>query len=322
MKEILCLVEQEEGRLKDITLEVFSLGSELSERFSLPLVAILFAESDQLLLEIEKWVDEIIFISDPLFNSLNSEIYREQLLPILEEREAKFVLIGNTAFGVEIGSSLAAKSGYGFIPDITGYESEDSEIRFLREIYGGKIVSSLVSAKERLILTVRSGSFKPKEVIKPKSAKITRWAKKEGAYKTEFLGYKEAVTGEVDITKANIVVGIGRGIKSKDNLPLVEEFTKEIGGVIGCSRPIIDLGWLPKERLIGSSGKTVKPKVYIALGISGAFQHISGMKDAETIIAVNKDPEAPIFSVAHYGIVGDLIKILPVLKEKVKEIKA
>lgn len=322
MKEILCLVEHQEGKLKDITFEVFALGKELSEKLSLPLSASFFAAEEGLLSEISKWVDEVLFITDPIFKEANSEIYNDCLLELIRLREPKYIIIGNTAFGVEIGSYLAAKTGYGLIPDCAGYEIPDSQILFNREIYGGKITASLSSPKEKLILTLRSGSFKAKGIETQKTGKITRLASKKGVYRTEFLGYKEAETGEVDITKANVVVGIGRGIKSKDNLPLVEEFAKETGAVIGCSRPIIDFGWLPKERLVGSSGKTIKPKIYIALGISGAFQHISGMKDAETIIAVNKDPEAPIFSVAHYGIVGEIMKILPVLKEKIKEIKS
>jgi electron transfer flavoprotein alpha subunit len=139
-------------------------------------------------------------------------------------------------------------------------------------------------------------------------------------YASNFLGYEEAPTTGIDITKADIIVAIGRGIKEQKNLPIVEELAKTIGGELACTRPVIDAGWLPKDRQVGSSGKTVKPKLYIALGISGAFQHISGMKQAQTIVAVNKDPNAPIFSVAHYGIVGDLLKIVPTLSEKIKEI--
>ncbi|MCX8014704.1 MAG: electron transfer flavoprotein subunit alpha/FixB family protein, partial [candidate division WOR-3 bacterium] len=139
--------------------------------------------------------------------------------------------------------------------------------------------------------------------------------------KSKFLGYGEVPTTGVDITKADVIVAIGRGIKEQKNIPLIEQFANEIGGTLACTRPIIDAGWLPKDRQVGSSGKTVKPKLYIALGISGAFQHISGMKNSETIIAVNKDPEAPIFSVAHYGVVGDVLKIMPILASKIKEMK-
>lgn len=321
MKEILCLVEHEGGKIRDITFEILACGRELAERLSLAVTACLLAGDDRLLSEISEEADETIFAFDPIFNDFNSEIYCAHLVEILRERSPDFVLIGSTAAGVEIGPYLAARLSYGFIPDCAGYEFSDTKLYFLRDIYGGKIVSSLLSPKERILLTLRSGSFKPKERRKS-AGKVTQLKLKPGVYKTRFLGYKEAALGEVDITRADVVVGVGRGIRSKDNFPLVEEFAREIGGVIGCSRPIIDYGWLPKDRLIGSSGKTIKPKIYIALGISGTFQHISGIKDAETIIAINKDSEAPIFSVAHYGVVGDLLKILPVMKEKIMEIKA
>jgi electron transfer flavoprotein alpha subunit len=137
-----------------------------------------------------------------------------------------------------------------------------------------------------------------------------------------FIEYVEAAVGDIDITQAGILVSVGRGIKDQENIPMVQELADSLGAVLSCSRPVVDKKWLPKERQVGTSGKTVKPKVYIALGISGAFQHVAGMKASGTIIAVNKDPKAPIFNVADYGIVGDLFKLVPVLKEKVTEMLA
>ncbi len=321
MNGILALVEHAEEKIKDITWEGISFGQELSQRFNLPLSLCLLAPNAHLQPEIENLADEILLVKNPLFAQENSEIYADHLLALIQEKSPKFVLIGHTAFGVEIAPHLAVKLGYGFIPDCSGYDFADGQLLFLREIYGGKILSSLTSPKEKVIITLRSGSFKPK-ALTPRNGKVIEIVREAKTYKTKVLGYKETVAGDVDISRADFVIGVGRGIKSQENLSLVEELAKEVGAVIGGSRPIIDLGWLPKDRLIGSSGKTIKPKVYIALGISGAFQHISGMKDAETIIAVNKDQEAPIFSIAHYGIVGDLTKVLPILKEKIKELKS
>ena len=133
-----------------------------------------------------------------------------------------------------------------------------------------------------------------------------------------FLEYVEAAVGEVDITQADILVSVGRGIKEAENIPMVKELADAMGAALACSRPVVDKKWLPKGCQVGTSGKTVKPKVYVAIGISGAFQHIAGMKGAGTVIAINKDPKAPIFNIAHYGIVADLFKVIPVLKEKVK----
>ena len=135
----------------------------------------------------------------------------------------------------------------------------------------------------------------------------------------KFIEYLETAVGDVDITQADILVSVGRGIKEKDNIPMMEEFAKLLGATLSCSRPVVDKNWLPKNRQVGTSGKTVKPKVYIAVGISGSFQHIAGMKDSGSIIAINKDPKAPIFNVANYGIVGDLFKVIPSLAEKLKQ---
>ncbi|MCX8012099.1 MAG: electron transfer flavoprotein subunit alpha/FixB family protein, partial [Desulfobacterota bacterium] len=137
----------------------------------------------------------------------------------------------------------------------------------------------------------------------------------------KFIEFVEAAVGEVDITRADILVSVGRGIGDAENIPLAEAFAEALGATVSCSRPVVDKKWLPKERQVGTSGKTVKPKVYIALGISGAFQHVAGMKNSGTIIAINKDPKAPIFNIAHYGIVDDVLKILPVLTEKAQALK-
>jgi len=190
-------------------------------------------------------------------------------------------------------------------------------------MYGGKM-SAEVHFKEApcTMITIRAGSF-PSEGLREINGAVEQVPftfDKDYAYK-KFLQYVEAAVGDVDITQADVIVSVGRGIGDPENLPMVEELAKLLGGVVACSRPVADKNWLPKERQVGTSGKTVKPKLYIALGISGAFQHTAGMKGAATIIAVNKDAKAPIFSVAHYGIVDDLLKVVPGLVAKVRERK-
>jgi electron transfer flavoprotein alpha subunit len=172
------------------------------------------------------------------------------------------------------------------------------------------------------MVTVRSGAFPALEkgALPGEMVKVASPLTDEGLAK-RFLQYVEAAVGEVDITQADILVSVGRGIKEAENIPMVKEFADAIGATLSCSRPVVDKKWLPKDRQVGTSGKTVKPKVYVAIGISGAFQHIAGMKGAGTVIAINKDPKAPIFGVATYGIVADLFKIVPVLKDKVKELR-
>jgi electron transfer flavoprotein alpha subunit len=170
------------------------------------------------------------------------------------------------------------------------------------------------------LVTIRAGCF-PAEDANLEADVAKSDLTPPGPQHLKFIEYLEAAVGDVDITKADVLVGVGRGIKEKENMAMVEEFANMIGGVLACTRPIVDAEWLPKDRQIGSSGKTVKPKLYIALGISGAFQHVAGMKGADTIIAVNKDPDAPIFGEADYGIVDDLFKVLPALKGRITELK-
>jgi electron transfer flavoprotein alpha subunit len=172
------------------------------------------------------------------------------------------------------------------------------------------------------MITLRSGGFPavekapfPGEIVSVPSPLTD-----EGLAR-RFLQYVEAAVGEVDITQADVLVSVGRGIKEAENIPLVKELADMLGAALSCSRPVVDKKWLPKDRQVGTSGKTVKPKVYIAIGISGAFQHLVGMKGAGTVIAINKDPKAPIFGVANYGIVADLFKFVPVLKERLKELR-
>jgi electron transfer flavoprotein alpha subunit len=170
------------------------------------------------------------------------------------------------------------------------------------------------------IATIRPGTFSPKIPGDKKGGIILEPSPlKEAIDARKFLRYIEApITGE-DITQAEIIISVGQGIGGPEHIPMIEEVAKNLGGVIACSRPVVDRNWLPKERQVGISGKTVKPKVYIAVGISGAFQHVTAMQGSETIIAINKDPRAPIFGVADYGIVDDFQNVIPVLKEKTKK---
>jgi electron transfer flavoprotein alpha subunit len=196
-------------------------------------------------------------------------------------------------------------------------------LSIIRQLYGGKVNAKVSFTKQGpYMITVRSGAFpvSEKDSLQGEIVPIPSALTDEGLAK-RFLQYVESAVGEVDITQADILVSVGRGIKEAENIPLVKELADALGATLSCSRPVVDKKWLPKERQVGTSGKTVKPKVYIAIGISGAFQHIAGIKGAGTVIAINKDPKAPIFNVAQYGIVGDLFKIVPILKKQVKVLR-
>jgi len=191
----------------------------------------------------------------------------------------------------------------------------------VRQVYGGKVnVKARLRESMSYVVTIRPATFEVQE-IEPLGGEIVEIKSplvEDIKYK-RFIEYVQPAVGEVDIASAEVVVGVGRGIKDEENMPIVRELADALGGVLGCSRPIVDKEWLPKDRQVGTSGKTVKPKLYIGVGISGAFQHVTGMKNSDLIIAINKDPKAPIFRVADYGVVDDLFKVVPVLKSKIKE---
>jgi electron transfer flavoprotein alpha subunit len=242
---------------------------------------------------------------------------------LLIERKPFLTLIGHTATGMDFAPSLAAHLKMPLATDCIGIELQGETFSLIRQLYGGKINAEVSFIKKApYMATVRSGAFPvvEKDPLDGEIVPLPSLLAHEGLAK-RFLQYVEAAVGEVDITQADILVSVGRGIKGPENIPMMKELADAIGGTLSCSRPVVDKKWLPKACQVGTSGKTVKPKVYIAIGISGAFQHIAGMKGAATVIAINKDPKAPIFGVAQYGIVADLFKIVPVLKDKIKELR-
>jgi electron transfer flavoprotein alpha subunit len=224
---------------------------------------------------------------------------------------------------MDLAPSLSVEMGLPMVTDCIGLSLEGNRLKGIRSIYGGK-VNANVSLRESkgYVATVRPGVFSPGAPSEKKSGIVVEPSPLQGTTDVKkFLEYIEApITGE-DITQAEIIVSVGQGIGGPEHIPMIEEVAKRLGGVIACSRPVVDRNWLPKDRQVGISGKTVKPKIYIAIGISGAFQHITAMQGSETIIAINKDPRAPIFGVADYGIVDDFQNVIPILKEKTKGMK-
>ncbi len=321
-KDIFVIAEHRRGEIRDITFELLTKGYELSKDRGRLLTVILGFQNEKMIDELKPFSDGILNIDDEKLKDFNAEYYQMVLSNLLQEKKPFITLMGQTAFGIDLAPSLATALDMPYAADCIDIEIVKERVYTEKQIYGGKI-SSRVSLVENwgYMVSVRPGSIAPKEgELKAEVTAITSPLKEEIYYR-RFVQYIEAAKGEVDITQAEVVVGIGRGLKEDKNLPLMEEFAKSIGGVLGCSRPVVDAGWLSKDRQVGSSGKTVKPKLYIAVGISGAFQHVMGMKGADTIVAINKDPNAPIFTVADYGIVGDLFQIIPKLNEKVLEVK-
>jgi electron transfer flavoprotein alpha subunit len=324
MKEILVLAEHRQGQWRDITFEMLSKGRQLAESSGSEVHAVVLGKGVANLSEaLRPMAHRVLLVEDERLGVFNSETYQTVLAQLITERKPLLTLIGHSTLGMDLAPNLAVQLKMPLATDCIGIDEKDGSFVLTRQIYGGKINSTVLFNKPGpYLVTLRAGTFPVIQRdslqgdIIPLASPLT-----EENLPKRFLAYVEAALGDVDITQADILVSVGRGIKGPENLPVVKEFAEAIGGTLSCSRPVVDKKWLPKGCQVGTSGKTVKPKIYIAVGISGAFQHIAGMKGAGTVIAINKDPKAPIFGVAHYGIVGDLFKIIPVLKEKAKELR-
>ena len=324
MKEIIVIAEHRRGELRDVTWEMLSKGRQLAESTSAELgVALLGKGVNPLAEALKPKVKRVLLIEDPRLEAFNPETYKKVLIQLITERKPFLTLIGHSATGMDYAPRLAASLKMPLATDCIGIEAKDESLSLVRQLYGGKVNAEVSFTKKGpFMVTVRPGAFPvvEKEPLAGEIVSLSSPLTDEGLAR-RFLEYVEAAAGEVDITQADILVSVGRGIKEVANIPILNELADALGAPLACSRPVVDKKWLPKGCQVGTSGKTVKPKVYIAVGISGAFQHVAGMKGAGTIIAINKDPKAPIFSVAQYGIVGDLFKIVPVIKDKIKELR-
>lgn len=325
MTAIFVLAEHRQGIIRDITYEMLTKAKEIAEKTNTELTAVILGnnikEKAKLLAE---YAQKVLIIEDPKLENFTSDAYQKVLSTLIKEHKPLLTLIGHTSYGIELAPRLAAQLDIPLATDCIDLAFENDMFIVTRQMYGGKVNTKATAHNaQSYMATIRQAAFQPQKPQPPTNGQIieTPSPLTEEATTKRFIEYVLPPPGGVDITAADKLVGVGRGIKDQANMPLIEEFAKTIGAVLACSRPIVDKGWLPNDRQVGSSGKTVKPKLYIAVGISGAFQHVLGMKSSDLIIAINKDPNAPIFSFSDYGIVEDLFKIVPALKNKINELK-
>ena len=234
------------------------------------------------------------------------------------------LLLAHNTFGMDLAPGLAVKMGATCIPDVVGIDGlTGATLRVVRQEFNGQASTHLAcDVSNGAVISVRSGSFRPDESRSAGGQVIDKSGEAAGlSARRRFVEVVQAEVGDVDITKEDVLVSVGRGFGDKENIPVAEELAQAMGAVVSCSRPIVDAKWLEKSRQVGTSGKTVKPKVYLALGISGSFQHMGGIKGNPFIVAVNKNPKAPIFQVANVGVVADVLEFVPELTEKIKEAK-
>ncbi|MFH1349665.1 MAG: electron transfer flavoprotein subunit alpha/FixB family protein [Pseudomonadota bacterium] len=321
MGEIFVVVEHKDGEVRELTLQMLWKANDLCQKFALDLTAVLIGGKEEAFVkDLKERADKIIVFEDERLKNFNSDLYKEVIYRLMGEYRPVMTLIGQTPWGMDLAPALSVKTGFPLASDCVDILVEDGKPVGIRQIYSGKIFSK-VSFKdaEGYLITVRPGSF-PAEKVGERNGEVI---KKDlpgdlPEPRKQFVAFVDAGVGEVDISQAELLLSIGRGVKEEENIGVMRELADLMGGVLACSRPIVDKNWLPKCHQVGTSGKTVKPKVYLALGISGTFQHVAGITGAGTVIAINKDPKAPIFRVADYGIVDDLFKIVEALKAKLK----
>lgn len=311
MSGLMVIAEHRQGKLRACTKEV--VGAALSLENDV-VVAVLAAEPAKIAGELIGSAPSLLLMAHPSLADYNPEAYLPVLADLVASRAPRLVLLPHTSQGMDLAPALAGRLDLPLVTDCTGVEFGE-RITLSRQVYSGKVVERLVlEPAPSVVLTLQPGAFAEAaggmetEVIETPVSQI------EPKCARRLLEYIRAASEDVDISAAEILVAVGRGIGKSENVAMAQELAAAIGGTVACSRPVADAGWLPKSRQVGTSGKTVRPKVYIALGISGAFQHLAGMKGADTIIAVNKDPAAPIFQVADFGVVGDCLELLPALK--------
>jgi electron transfer flavoprotein alpha subunit len=326
--KILVIAEQRQGKWNNSSFETLAAAQQIASDASGTVTGVVIGKGVSSLAEdlAAKNIAEVLLVEHDLLESYTPDGYCVALKQVVESAKPDLVLFPHTYQVRDFAPRLAAMLGKGMIGDCIGYRSEGGKLIFVRQMFQGKTSADVTFLSEApWFASFQAGAFRSDLVTAHPSGKaqvtpVPVELKAEQIRTTPLDLFKEAKSA-VDLTQAPLIVAVGRGIKAPENIPQAEAVAKALGGEIAASRPICDEGWLPMERQIGSSGQTVAPKLYLALGISGAIQHVVGMKGARTIVAINKDQNAPIFEIADYGIVGDIFEIMPALTEALEKAK-
>jgi electron transfer flavoprotein alpha subunit len=326
-QQVFAYIIHKNGVVDDTALEMITAAGKLNTDASvIALVAGSGSELDGVCKDVASSFAEVWKIDDEALAYINAEVIRAMLTRILPEDG--IVLIPHEHFGMDLAPGLSVKIDAAYLADAIDFEGiEDGKLKAVREEYLGQVSTHvLCDISKGAVITVRPGSFKADESKSAGGNIVDKTAEAmEGGLAGDvrrFLEIVAAEVGDVDITKSDVLVSVGRGIEDEDNLEMVFDLAEAMGADVSCSRPIVDAKWLEKSRQVGTSGQTVKPKVYMALGISGAFQHLGGIKGAPFIVAINKNPKAPIFQAADVGIVDDILDFIPELTDRINEIKS
>jgi electron transfer flavoprotein alpha subunit len=322
---ILVFIEHKAGILNKTSLEAIAAAQELGGKTDQSITAVVLGSGAQALAQEIAAYDlaKVVYVDHAQLADYTPDAYASAMEQVVRAADPQYVLMSHTYLVRDFAPKVAARFGKGLIGDCIRMSVDAGAVTFTRRIFLGKLDADVVSdGQAPLFATFQSGAFRPDQARKGSTAPIEEMPVEVGEVRMKPEAPFQEMKQAVDLSKADVIVAVGRGIKSKENIALAEKLAEVLGGDLAASRPICDAEWLPIDRQIGSSGQTVAPKLYIALGISGAIQHLVGMKNSQTIVAINKDPEAPIFDIADYGIVGDLFEALPVLTEEIRKLKS
>jgi electron transfer flavoprotein alpha subunit len=315
MNKILVFAEQRDGEVKKSTLETITLAQNLATSAGVEFVSVLIGSNlNALENELAKYgAIDIYKYNDEKFANYNSEGYAKVLDEAVKESGADLVLMAATAMGKDIAPRLGARLNAAVATDCTSVTWDDGDLRIHRPMYAGKVRTTIKLHSEIKIITIRPNAVIAEE--KPTTANVSEKSSGAADFKAIVQEIIKGAADKLDVTESDIVISGGRGLKGPENFHLIEDLAKKLGAAQGASRAVVDAGWRPYEEQVGQTGKTVSPSLYIAVAISGAIQHLAGMSSSKYIVAINKDPEAPIFKVADYGIVGDAFEVVPKMIE-------
>ena len=339
-KGVYVYAQQVDNKLDNIAFELLGKAKDLAKDLNTDVTAVLIGSDVKGLAdELAAYgADKVIVVDDPELKDYRTEPYTHALASVINEFKPEIMLVGATAIGRDLGPRVSARVATGLTADCTqldigdfplvakeGQEQKHNQLLMTRPAFGGNTIATIACPNNRpQMATVRPGVMQKIEPVEGAKANVVEYNPgftPDDKY-VEILDIVKSVSETVDIMDAKILVSGGRGVGSPENFQMLRDLADALGGEVSCSRAVVDEGWMPKDMQVGQTGKTVRPQVYFAIGISGAIQHVAGMEESDIIIAINKDESAPIFDVADYGVVGDLNKIVPKLTEMIKAAKA
>ncbi len=320
---IYVLIDHGQGQIRSASWEALRMGQRIAAETGGALHALLLGQGARGVAEQvagKAWAS-VIYCDSGRLAEYDPDAYAAALRQVLEADRPRLLLMAHVYQNIDLAPKLAAGMNTALVTDCIGFRSQDGELTFVRQMFRNKLDAEVaIHSPHPWIVTMQSGAYSADDLEEGQATVHERPVSLDGVeQRRRQLEAIEGMKGSVDLSKAGVIVGVGRGIKKEENLEMIRELARVLGAEIGASRPVVDNDWLERERQIGSSGQNVSPRLYVACGISGAIQHIVGMKGSQCIVAINTDPNAPIFNVARYGIVGDIFEVVPALIKKLKE---